>query len=175
MSAGPLAGVDKRWWHAHVVGDVQIGEGSNVAPDARLDGSTGPIRVGRRCEIHPGALLLAYGGHVTLGDDCSVNPYTILYGHGGLTIGNGVRIAAHTVIIPSNHVFADRNTPIRLQPVTRLGVHVGDDVWIGAHVTVLDGVHIGSGTVVAAGSVVTNDVEPFSVVAGIPARRIRER
>jgi acetyltransferase-like isoleucine patch superfamily enzyme len=166
---------EEHWWHETISGDVRIAEDARVAPGARLDGSDGSVWVGRRSVIHPGALVLAYGGFVRLGDDCTVNPYAILYGHGGLTIGDGVRIAAHTVIVPANHVVEARDIPIRRQGLTRKGIRIGDDVWIGAHVTVLDGVTVGRGAVLAAGSVVTRDVQSYSVVAGVPARFIKER
>lgn len=169
--------MELHWWSDFRTGSEQIvtGEGTRVAPDARLDGTGGPIRLGERCLVHPGAMLLPYGGFITMGDDCTVNPYTILYGHGGLTIGNGVRIATHSVIIPANHVFSDPDTPIHQQSETKLGVTIDDDVWIGSNVTILDGVHIGTGSVIAAGSVVTRSVEPFSIVGGAPARLLKTR
>jgi len=119
--------------------------------------------------VHDGARILAYGGEVTLGDRCSVNPYSILYGHGGLAIGNGVLIAAHVVIIPANHNIAlDSN--IRSQGITALGIVIEDDVWIGAGARILDRVHIESGAVVAAGSVVTSGRVPANtIVGGVPA------
>ena len=154
---------------------VVIGTDSIVDPTAVLDASSGPITIGQRCHIHHGALLLPYDGSITMGDDCTVNPYTVLYGHGHLKIGNGVRIATHTVFVPANHVFADPDVPIHRQGRTQEGIEIEDDVWIGCNVSILDGVRIGTGSVVAAGSVVTHDVEPYSVVAGVPAKTIRRR
>ncbi len=166
-----------QWWHEYQTGVEQIStdHATLVAPDARLDGASGPIRIGKRCVIHPGAMLLPYGGFITMGDDCTVNPYTILYGHGGLTLGNGVRIATHSVIIPANHIFTDPAQPIHTQKETRIGVAIEDDVWIGSNVTILDGVRIGRGSVIAAGSVVTKDVDPFSIMGGAPARLLKQR
>jgi acetyltransferase-like isoleucine patch superfamily enzyme len=120
-------------------------------------------------------MILSHGGDIVIGDDCSVNPYSILYGHGGLKIGDKVRIASHTVIIPGNHKFGRVDIPIFRQGVTMKGIVIDDDVWIGANCTILDGVSIGKGAVIGAGSVVTRDVEPFSVVAGVPARVITTR
>lgn len=114
-------------------------------------------------------MLLPYGGFIRMGDDCSDNPFTILYGHGGLAIGSQVRIAAHSVIVPANHNFSDPARPIRQQGLTMQGV------WIGSHVTILDGVRIGSGSVIAAGSVVTHDVESISITGGMPARLLKRR
>ncbi|NCN42335.1 acyltransferase [bacterium] len=165
------------WWTQFVTGTehISIGRETQIAPDARLDGASGPIKIGNRCQIHPGAMLLPYGGFITIGDDCSVNPYTILYGHGGLTLGNGVRIATHSVIIPANHIFSDPQVPIRRQGLSMVGVTIEDDVWIGSNVTVLDGVTIGKGSVIAAGSVVIKSVEPYSIMGGAPARLLKMR
>jgi acetyltransferase-like isoleucine patch superfamily enzyme len=135
----------------------------------------GKIALGKNVRIRPFAQLLTYGGCIEMGDNCVVNQFSILYGHGGLAIGNDVVIAAHTVFIPANHAFADLNVPIRLQDETRMGIQVGNDVWIGANATVLDGVRIGNGCVVGAGSVVTRDVPDYSVTVGTPAKVIKNR
>ena len=82
----------------------------------------GSVTIGRNCEIHPLAMILTYGGEIRIGDDCSLNPFSIVYGHGGVRIGNGVRIAAHTVVIPANHTPGDERQPLRLAPVTAQGV-----------------------------------------------------
>lgn len=133
------------------------------------------ISIGDGCEIHRGAILATYRGWIEIGARCSVNPYTILYGHGGLRIGNDVRIAAHCVLIPANHRFADPDRPIRAQGQEARGIEIGDDVWIGAHVTILDGSTIGQGSVIAAGSVVNGVIPDYSVAAGSPARVLRSR
>lgn len=165
------------WWYGKQIGrdNIMVGEGTEIAPEAWLDGENGRIEIGRNCLIHPCAMLLPYDGFIKLGDECSVNPYSVLYGHGGLTIGNYVRIATHAVLVPANHVYSDPDTPITLQDVTQEGIVIEDDVWVGSHVTILDGVHIGRGSVIAAGSVVTKDVMPYTVVAGVPAKPIKKR
>lgn len=157
-------------------GTVHIAAGSQIAELALISTKGGgTITLGERCEIQRGALLLAYGGAITLGRECSVNPYSILYGHGGLTIGDGVRIAAHTVIIPANHRFDDPERPLRHQPLSKRCIRIEDDVWIGTGVRVLDGVVISRGAVVGAGAVVTHDVPPYTVNAGVPSRVIGQR
>ena len=156
---------------------IVIGAGTRIGAHCRMsvEDEGGSIHIGRRCTIGPSAMLLAYGGTIELGDDCSVNPFCVLYGHGGLKIGNGVRIAASTVLVPANHNFGDPDVPIYQQGISAKGIVIEDDVWIAAHVTVLDGVRIGRGSVIAAGAVVAQDVEPFSVVGGVPARLIKKR
>jgi acetyltransferase-like isoleucine patch superfamily enzyme len=95
----------------------------------------------------------------------------------GLTrIGAKCQISQGVSIIGSNHSFI-RGIPIIDQPsrTDKIGVILEDDVWLGANSTILPGVKIGSGSIVAAGSVVTKDVPPNVIVAGVPARIIRDR
>ncbi len=135
----------------------------------------GSVKIGPNSQIHDYAMLLTYGGNISLGANCTVNPFCVLYGHGGLTIGNGVRIASHSVLIPANHNFDDVSKPIWQQDETRLGIVIDDDVWIGTGVRVMDGVRIGRGSVIGAGAVVTKSIPPNSVAVGTPARVIRQR
>jgi len=118
-------------------------------------------------------MILTYGGHIAIGDNCSANPFVIVYGHGGVNIGNGVRIAAHTVIIPANHNAAADGTPLYQSGMSAKGIVIGNDVWIGAGARILDGVRIDNNAVVGAGSVVTRPVPAYATVAGVPARLIR--
>jgi acetyltransferase-like isoleucine patch superfamily enzyme len=135
----------------------------------------GAISIGSGTVIHRGAMLLPYGGFIRLGKRCSINPYSVLYGHGGLTIGDHVRIAAHCVIVPANHGIALDGGLIADQPLTKRGVRIGNDVWLGAGVRVLDGAVIGEGCVVAAGAVVRGELEAYGIYAGVPARLVRMR
>jgi acetyltransferase-like isoleucine patch superfamily enzyme len=79
-----------------------------------------------------------------------------------------------TQIIAVNHVFDDPGRPFVEQGITAKGITIEDDVWLGSACVVTDGVRIGRGSVIAAGAVVTDDVPPHTVVAGVPARVIRE-
>lgn len=135
----------------------------------------GTITIGRNCEIHPLSMLLTHGGDISIGDNCSVNPYTIIYGVGGATIGNGVRIAAHTTIIPENHVPGSDDVPLYLAGTTKQGIHIEDNVWIGTGVRILDGVRIGRNAVIGAGSVVTRSIPADTTAVGVPARVIKSR
>jgi acetyltransferase-like isoleucine patch superfamily enzyme len=130
----------------------------------------GSITIGRECEIHDFAMLLTYGGDIRIGDHSSVNPFTIVYGHGGTRIGNGVRIAAHTVIIPANHVRGNDERPLYQTGHTAKGISIDDHVWIGAGCRILDGVQIGRHAIVGAGSVVTVSIPAHALAVGVPAR-----
>lgn len=135
----------------------------------------GTIFIGKGSQILDGVLILTYGGDIIIGEYCNINPYTIIYGHGGTKIGNNVLIAGHCMIIPNNHNFSDKNIPISNQGCTSKGIIIEDDVWIGHGCSILDGVTVGKGSVIAAGSIVNKSVKPYSVMAGVPAKKIKER
>lgn len=135
----------------------------------------GSIKIGKSSEVLYGVICMTYGGSIEIGENCSINPYTVLYGHGGLKIGNNVLIAGHCLIIPANHKFENLNIPINSQGESRKGIIIEDNVWIGAGCRILDGVTIGSGSIVAAGAVVNNNVPENSIVGGVPAKIIRTR
>ncbi|MFM7509762.1 MAG: acyltransferase [Actinomycetota bacterium] len=141
---------------------VFVAEGAHVACES--------LRMGDRSFAAHGCVLR---DRLHLGDDVSLNPYVTLAGR--VRIGDGVRIAAYASLFGSNHVFDDVDTPIWLQGLDEQGIVVEDDVWIGTHAVVTDGVTIGAHSVIAAGAVVTRDIPPWSVVAGVPAAVIADR
>lgn len=93
---------------------------------------------------------------------------------GPVTIGHHVNLAQGVIVTALNHNFSDSSKRIDEQGVTTSSVAIEDDVWIGANAVVLSGVTIGSHSVVAAGAVVAKDVPPRSLVAGVPAKIIRQ-
>ena len=140
---------------------AQIGERVFIAPNAAVacDGLT----VGDRSYI---AALAYLSGNLQIGADCSINPYCVVRGD--------IRIGAHTSILGFNHhMSTDR--PVFEQGLWSKGITIGDDVWIGSNATILDGVTIGDHVVIGAAAVVTKDVPDYAVVAGNPARVIRDR
>jgi acetyltransferase-like isoleucine patch superfamily enzyme len=104
-----------------------------------------------------------------------VHSFCYIEATGGLTIGDDVSIAHSVSILTTNHNYADLDPPIRDQGVQERATTISDDVWIGCGSRILAGVTIGKGAVVAAGAVVTKDVEPYAVVGGVPARQIGSR
>ncbi|WP_318655549.1 acyltransferase [Pseudanabaena sp. PCC 6802] len=133
------------------------------------------IIIGDRTLISSFAILRTYGGTIKIGSSSFVNSFSVLYGHGDLTIGNGCLIGPQVTIVPVNYGFQDRNIPFREQIPSLKGIVIEDDVWIGAGVTILDGCIVGKGSVIGAGAVVTKSVEPYSIVAGVPAKKIGSR
>jgi acetyltransferase-like isoleucine patch superfamily enzyme len=154
---------------------VEIGEGNRFHKNASIKFyKPGKVKIGEDNEFLDGAKLISYGGDIVIGNHCSINPYTLIYGHGaGVTIGDRVLIAGHCVIISANHNFLDIAKPIQQQGISSKGVTIKDDVWIGAGCQILDGVTLENGAVIAAGSVVTKSVNPYTIVAGVPAKILK--
>jgi acetyltransferase-like isoleucine patch superfamily enzyme len=113
------------------------------------------------------------GKGIFIGKNVGIGEFSYLGGAGGLHIGEDCIIGQYFSTHPENHVFSDTSLPIRLQGVTREGIHVEANCWIGAKVTLLDGVRIGAGSVIAAGAVVTKSFPAGSVIGGVPARLLK--
>jgi carbonic anhydrase/acetyltransferase-like protein (isoleucine patch superfamily) len=135
----------------------------------------GRIELGDQVCVHDNAILDAKGGEIVLGNRVLVNSYCVLSGVGGLKIGQDTAIAFHTVIVAFNHGIDNLDVPIMYQPLQKIGISIGENTWIGANCVILDGVTIGTGAVIAAGSVVSRDVASEDVVGGVPARVIKNR
>jgi len=136
----------------------------------------GRVEIDAHTTVQPNALLAPQGGVIRVGKHCSINDFCALYGSKEpLVIGDWVRVAAGTTFVPENHRFDDLDMPIATQGYISTGIVVGNDVWIGANCTILDGVTIGNGCVVAAGSVVTRSIPARSIAMGVPARVVRTR
>lgn len=137
------------------------------------------IEVGPRTMIDAFVKIKPAGGSgdVVIGADCALNSGTVIYTGNGVRIGEGVLIAANCTLAPTNHEFRDRDRRIRDQGFmpSRGGIIIEDDVWLGANVVVLDGAVIGRGCIVAAGAVVRGELEPYSIYAGAPAKRVGTR
>lgn len=160
-------------------GNVFIDPTARVSPDARIHPRSGVIRIGANSTVAPGVTLQ---GNVDIGANSSVQTGTILIGYGDrenrkglISIGDHVRIAPFVQMIAGNHNFADTSVPISKQGLTAEPITIENDVWVAGRVIITAGVRIGTGSVLAAGAVVTKDVAPFSIMGGVPAKLIRSR
>ncbi|MBD2774375.1 acyltransferase [Iningainema tapete] len=158
---------------------VEIGNGVHIFKGVRID-SRGHqnnricledgVAIERNTNI--GCLNNSY---IEIGEETFIGPDVCIAGPGDIKIGKRCLIAAHTGIFANNHNFSDPREPIKYQGISRQGIVIEDDCWLGHKVTVLDGVTIGEGSVIGAGAVVTKDVPPYSVAMGIPARVVKSR
>ena len=133
------------------------------------------ITVGDNSNLRHYSILSPGHGYIKIGKRCSIGAFNYLDGNGGLEIGNYVRFGPHCSVFSANHTFSNLDKPIGLQKLKYEKVVIEDDVWIGANSVILAGVNVGTGSVIAAGSVVNRDVEPYSIYAGSPAKLIKKR
>jgi acetyltransferase-like isoleucine patch superfamily enzyme len=161
---------------------LSVGRNVYIGDDTYLSAlSTGGVRIGDHVRIREQGWIQATGTldnpgvGLTIGDGTYIGPRAVFGAGGGLTIGRHVTMGAAVHLLAENHAFRDADRSIEVQGVTRQGIVVEDDVWIGNAAIVLDGVRVGRGAVVGAGAVVTRDVPPLAIVAGNPARVIGHR
>ncbi|HIJ74748.1 MAG TPA: acyltransferase [Candidatus Hydrogenedentes bacterium] len=130
---------------------------------------------GEHCRLGRNALFETAGaGQITLGANVRVNAGTVIVSSAQVTIGDDCLIGEYVSIRDADHGMAP-DTPMRLQQQEAAPIAIGRDVWIGRGAAVLKGVTVGDGAVIAANSVVTKDVPPMVVVAGVPANVIKSR
>lgn len=149
------------------------GKHSVIHRSARMD--TPPYRMlslGDYSVIESFACINNAVGDVIIGDYTRIGLHNTIIGP--VTIGNHVNLAQGITVTALNHNFADPNKRIDEQGVSTTPVVIEDDIWIGANAVILPGVTIGHHSVVAAGAVVTKNVPPHSLVAGVPAKVIKQ-
>lgn len=144
--------------------------------------SSKKIILGERVSIGKFAIIRptnSYGGEIgeglKVGNHSNIGPYCYIGCSGYIEIGDNVMMSPRVSIYAENHVFDTTVVPMKEQGVKRQFVKIEDDCWIAANSIILAGVTIGKGSVIAAGSVVTKDVPPYSIVAGVPASVIKQR
>jgi acetyltransferase-like isoleucine patch superfamily enzyme len=155
------------------------------------------VEIGRSVYIYPGVKLLRYpsnieikeevviksgvhlcpcneGSHITIGPRTTIGFSTFMYASSKISVGADCMIASFVYVVDSDHGI-DRAFPMNQQTSHSDPIQIGNDVWVGTHAVILKGVTIGDGVVVAAGSVVREDVKPYMIVGGVPAKVIGER
>jgi len=149
--------------------------GTHVAMGARVR-FFGPVRmfIGSHSALFDDVIISGVG-EVHIGDRSTIGHNSVLVSRERIQIGNDCMLAAFCYVLDVDHEFANPDRAIAEQGLRVKPVIVGNDVWVGAGSFILRGVTIGDGAVVAANSVVTEDVPPYTVVAGSPARVIKQR
>lgn len=160
----------------YISGTVNIGD--NVEINAL---SRSGIKLGKNVTILKGTIiectgvLSNLGEGLTIGNNVGIAQNCFIQVRGKVEIGNDVIFGPNVSIFSENHNFDNPDLPISKQGETRIGVKIEDGVWIGTRAVILDGIILGKNSIVAAGSVVTKNVPPYAIVAGIPAKIIKNR
>jgi acetyltransferase-like isoleucine patch superfamily enzyme len=160
---------------------VRLGRNVYLDRGVYLHALPGGISIGEDTFIMHHTVLHAFNyrklprAGITIGKKCFIGEFNVMRGQGGIQIGNGVYTGPMVQIMAVNHVYDNPDVPIREQGITAKGITIEDDVWIGASVVILDGVTIGQGSVIGAGAVVTQDIPPYSLAVGSPAKPIGDR
>ena len=159
---------------------ITLGHGAYLDQGVYVHACPQGVTVGEGSLVMHGTVLHVYNfrdlphAGISIGRDSLVGEYNVIRGQGGVTIGDRVYTSPLVQIVAVNHVFDDPTRSFTQQGITAQGIVIEDDVWIGSGAVVCDGVRVARGAVVAAGAVVTEDVPPYVVVAGVPARVVRE-
>lgn len=167
--------VQNRFRGITIASSVRIDENVRISLTSPFYSSKkGSVTINKGSLLSNGFICDCYGGNVSIGEDTFIGPNVVIYGHGNVTIGNDCLIAMGCKIVAANHSY-ELGTNINKQKNIFEPINIGNDVWMGADVKVLAGVNIGDGCVIAAGSVVTKSISANTIVAGVPAKVIKQR
>lgn len=152
------------------------GTGIFFEPDVHLMRFPKNIHLGANMVLKSGARLCACNetARISIGENTTVGYHTYLFASAAIIIGANCLIAPFVYLVDSDHSIA-REELINRQPNQTAPITIGDDVWIGTGAKILKGVTVGTGAVIAAGALVKDDVAPYTIVGGIPAKKISER
>lgn len=131
------------------------------------------VKIGAFSKVTSTSHFSKYGKGLKMGNNSAIGDFTHFGAAGGITIGDDVIMGSYISFHSENHNFIDTSKLIREQGVTSKGIIIGNNVWVGAKVTFLDGAKIGNHSVVAAGAVVSGEFPDYSVIGGIPAKIIK--
>jgi acetyltransferase-like isoleucine patch superfamily enzyme len=130
------------------------------------------LKIGKNCKIQP-RVNFGDGNNIVIGDNCMINENVYIQ---QAIIGNYVMIAPNVAIYSNSHIYSRLDIPMILQEKTEeQPCIIEDDVWIGRNAVIMPAIRIGSGSIIGAGAVVTKNVEPYSIMGGVPARLIKKR
>ncbi len=160
-------------------GHIILGHNIGIDDYVMLDGcceKEPAIRIGDGVIISKGCVIQAKAGPLEIGDNCDIGAHTILSSISGITLAPSVLIAGNCYIGGGRYHIEDKARPIMDQGLYSRGpISIGEGSWIGASATILDGVAIGKGCIIGAGSLVTADIPDYGVAVGVPARVVRIR
>jgi acetyltransferase-like isoleucine patch superfamily enzyme len=160
--------------------NISIGQHVTIENNSTIDGFASEkiclgnnVKIGSYSKVTCTSHLSKYGKGLKMGNNSAIGDFTHFGASGGIEIGDDVIMGSYISFHSENHIFSDNSKLIREQGVVSKGIKIGNNVWVGAKVTFLDGAIIGNNSVVAAGAVV-NDVFPDNVViGGVPAKILK--
>jgi acetyltransferase-like isoleucine patch superfamily enzyme len=133
------------------------------------------VGIGSHSKVIVSTSLNDIGKGITIGNNVGIGEFAYLGGAGGLEIGDDCIIGQYLSCHPENHNYEDLDILIRLQGIDRKGIKIAANCWIGSKVSILDGVTIGTGSIIGAGAVVTSSFPANSILGGVPAKLIKIR
>lgn len=162
--------------------NLSMGKGCTLSDGVFINAiSKNGTIIGDNVSIGPYSRIEVTGFIGSVGDACSIGSgsglgaFSFVGAAGGVSIGHNVIMGQYVSFHSENHNFSDPHVPIKNQGVTRQGIVVGNDCWVGAKVTFLDGSRVGNGCIVAAGAVVRGEFPDNVIIGGVPAKIIRNR
>jgi acetyltransferase-like isoleucine patch superfamily enzyme len=156
----------------HIGTNVVIDD--NCLLDAKGHSNRG-IRIGDGVFVGRNTILSCKNGDIDLADGANLGFNCEIFSASRVTIGPSVLMAAYSYVIGGDHDFSDPTKAVLAQSRTSEGVTIDEGVWMGAGAKILDGVRVGAHAIVGAGAVVREDVPPYAVAVGIPARVVSSR
>lgn len=161
---------------------LRVGKTLTIGDNVEINAlSKEGVKIGNNVSIHRNTIIecsgvirnlgigLEIGNNVGFAQNCFIQV------RGKVTIGNNVIFGPGVSIFSESHNFDNPDLPVSVQGETRKGVIIEDGVWIGTRSVILDGVTVGMNSIIAAGSIVTKDVTPYTIVGGVPAKFIKNR
>ena len=157
---------------------IRIGDNVVIDDGCCLDAkgaSNRGIDVGAGVFIGRGTILSCKNGDIVVDDHANIGFNCEIFSGGRVRLGKHTLVAAYTYLVGGDHTYDRHDAPVLYQDRIAKGIEVDDNVWLGAHVVVADGVTIGRDAIIGAGAVVRHEIPSFAVAAGVPARVIRDR
>ncbi len=161
---------------------VKVGSGLNLMKNSLINALSydgveigNNFTLGKYAIIECTGVLRNVGNSLKIGNNVGINHFCFIGVRGDIEIGNDVIFGPRVNIFSENHNYEDITIPIKNQGVTKGKTIIGNDVWIGANVSIMSGVKIGDGCIIAAGAIVTKDIPPYSIIGGVPAKVLKNR
>jgi acetyltransferase-like isoleucine patch superfamily enzyme len=161
--------------------NIQFGKNVTIESYSIIDGFAknkiilgDGVKIGSFSKLLSTSHLATFGIGMKIGNNSAVGDFTHFGATGGLEIGNDVIMGSYVSFHSENHNFSDSNKLIREQGVNSKGIKIGNNIWVGAKVTFLDGCEVGDNSIVAAGAVVNSVFPSNSLIGGVPAKIIKQ-